>query len=242
MAARANLGLVSGVLLLLVLVAATASAAVPGDIQCSGELNAVTVRNVVVPADGTCILRNSSVTGRVLASGNAYFQAIRTRIAGNVAGTGAQTLFVDNGSTVRGSVYASGVAQVFLFSSRVRRNVTVDRATDQVFICGSTVERGSIKVIRSARNIVIGDPRSGGCAGNFVRRGNMSVVGNITDVQLVVSGNRFPKGNLLVAGNTGPSQKIVRRNFGGRHIACPANAGQFRASENRRWKSGACGL
>jgi hypothetical protein len=143
---------------------------------------------------------------------------------------------------VRGTVRASRVAQVFLFASRVRKDVRVDHATDQVFICGSTVERGSISVIRSARDIVIGGPRSSGCAGNSVRRGNMTVLGNTTDVQLVISGNRFPKGNLLVAGNTGPSQKIVRHNFGGGHIACPANAGQFRASENRRWKSGACGL
>src|SRR5207237_10345535 len=121
----------------------------------------------------------------------------------------------------------------------VRKNVNVDRATDQVFICGSTVERGNINVTRSARNIVVGDPGAA-CAGNTVRRGNMSVLWNTTDVQLVISGNRFPKGNLIVSGNTGPSQKIVQGNSGGRHIACQANAGQFRASRNLRWKSGAC--
>jgi hypothetical protein len=68
----------------------------------------------------------------------------------------------------------------------------------------------------------------------------MSVLWNRTDVQLVIRGNRFPDGNLIVAGNTGPSQKIVQGNYGGRHIACEANAGQFRASQNRRWKSGGC--
>jgi hypothetical protein len=157
-------------------------------------------------------------------------------------GNGAQTLFLDHGSSVRGSVRAAGVAQVFMFASHVQKNVRVDHATDQVFVCGSTVERGSISVLRSARNIVVGDPGSGACAGNTVRRGNMSILWNTTDVQLVISGNRFPKGNLIVSGNGGASPKTVRRNFGGGHIACAANTPQFRASENRRWKSGVCRL
>ena len=68
----------------------------------------------------------------------------------------------------------------------------------------------------------------------------MSVLWNTTDVQLVVRATRFPKGNLLVSGNGGPSEKIVQGNPGGTHIACQANAGYFRASKNRRWKSGGC--
>jgi hypothetical protein len=239
--ARTILWLVSGVLLL-VFAAAQALAAAPPDLQCNGVLTGVSARNVIVPAGGTCTLRNSHVSGRVSAAATSYFQATHTQIAGDVLGTGAQTVFLDHGSSVRGSVRAGGVAQLFVFASHVRKNVKVDHATDQVFICGSTVERGNINVLHSARNIVIGDPGAGACAGNTVRRGNMSILWNTTDVQLVISGNRFPKGNLIVSGNTGPSPKIVRRNFGGRHIACAANAPQFRASENRRWKSGVCGL
>ena len=239
MAARPILGFVSG-MLLVALVAGSPSAAAAPDAVCNGELTAVVVGNVTVPSGGSCTLRNSTVAGHVSASAGSYFQATRTRIAGDVTGTNAQTLYVDGGSTVRGSVRASRVAQVFLFASHVRKNVSVDHATDQVFICGSTVERGSIRVTRSARNIVVGDPRSNDCGGNSVRRGNMSVRWNTTDVQLVISGNRFPKGNLIVAGNTGPSQKIVKGNSGGKRIACQANAGHFRASQNRRWKSGGC--
>jgi len=235
----ARLGVVSS-MLLLVLVVAPSSANAAQDVQCSGELTAVTVRNVTVPAGGSCTLHNSNVKGRVVASSASYFQATHTRISGDVAATDAQTLFVEKGSTVGGSVRASRVAQVFLFASRVRKNVLVDGATDQVFICDSNIELGSIQVIRSARDILIGGLPTGGCGGNSVRRGNMAVLWNSTDVQLVISGNRFPRGNLIVSGNTGPSEKIVQGNFGGRRIACRANAGQFRASNNRRWKSGAC--
>jgi hypothetical protein len=239
MVARPILGLVSSMLLLL-LVAGPAQAAAWPDVQCSGKLTAVIVRNVTVPNGGTCILRNSVVTGRVSASAASYFQAIHTQILGDVTATGAQTLFIEGRSDVRGSVRATRVAQVFLFASRVQKDVKVNRATDQVFICGSSVEWGSIEVIRSARDILVGGSRSSGCGGNSVRRGDMTVRSNKTDVQLVISRNSFPKGNLIVSGNTGPSHKVVQGNSGGRRIACQANVGHFRASKNRRWKSGAC--
>jgi hypothetical protein len=239
MSARPILGLVAGTVVF-ALAAGQASAATAQDVRCSGELSGVTIRNVTIPNGGTCTLRNSVVTGRVSAPVASYFQATNTRIAGDVVGTEAQTVFVDRRSAVRGSVRANHVAQVYLFSARVRKNVRVDRATDQIYICASTVERGSIKVTRSARDIMIGGPRSSGCGGNSVRRGDMTVQSNRTDVQLVISGNRFPKGNLIVAGNTGPSPKVVQGNSGGRRIACKANAGYFRASKNLRWKSGGC--
>jgi hypothetical protein len=231
--------LVVSCMLLLALIAAPASSGT-SDLQCNGELAGVTAGNVTVPAGGSCSLTNSTVSGRVQAPAGSYFHAAHTRIGGDLVATGAQTLFVDQRSTIGGSLRANGVAQVFLFGSRVRKNVSVDRATDQVFICGSTVERGSIRVTRSARDIMIGGPRSDGCAGNSVRRGDMAVLRNSTDVQLVVSGNKFPKGNLVVSGNTGSSPKTVQGNSGGKRIACQANAPRFRASQNRRWKRGAC--
>ena len=239
MAARRILALFSS-MVTIAIAAAPPSAVAAQDVECSGVLTGVTARNVNVPRGGACILRSSTVAGRVFAPAASYFQATTTRIAGDVVGADAQTLFLDVGSSVRGSVRANRVAQVFVFGSRVRRNLRIDRATDQIYVCDSTIERGSVRVTWSSRDIVIGDPRSGECDGNTVRRGNMSVLWNTTDVQLVVSGNRFPRGNLIVAGNTGPSEKTVKDNFGGRHIACQQNAGRFRAFNNRRWKSGSC--
>ena len=237
MVARPILGLISS-LLVLGLVAVPAQGA--DDVQCGGLMTAVTVRNVTVPSGGTCTLRDSTVTGNVSASTASYFQATHTRIAGDVVGAGAQTLFVEDGSTIQGSIRASQVAQVFLFSSHVRKNVKIALTTDQIFICGSTVERGNIEVTRSARDIMIGGTRSDECGGNTVRRGDMTVSRNTTDVQLVITGNRFPKGNLIVSGNGGPSPKVVQGNFGGRRIACRANAGSFTGSKNRRWKFRGC--
>ena len=76
MPARLTVGFVSS-MLLIVLVAGPAAAAAP-DAQCSGDLTAVTVRNVTVPDGETCVLRNSTVTGGVSVSAGSYFQSIRT--------------------------------------------------------------------------------------------------------------------------------------------------------------------
>src|SRR5688500_17869195 len=109
MAVRPILGLVSS-MLIFGLVAGPAPAAAAKDVQCEGVLMGVTVRNVTVSSGGTCILRDAKVTGRVTALGASYFQAIHTEIAGDVAGTGAQTVFVEGGSTVRGGIRATQVA------------------------------------------------------------------------------------------------------------------------------------
>jgi hypothetical protein len=208
----------------------------PDDIQCNNVQTGVTVRNVTVVPGSTCQLVNSTVTGNVTALAGSYFQASHTTVRGNVQGKGAQTAFLEGGSKVRGSVRGSWVVQVFIFATRVRGDITIDRASDQVFICGTTVERGSIVVKHSRRDILIGDPLSGGCRGNSVLRGDITVTGNSTDVELVVRGNRVRRGSLVVSGNTGTSDKIVRGNSGGERIACHANSRAFAASKNPLWK------
>ena len=49
----------------------------------------------------------------------------------------------------------------------------------------------------------------------WVKKGNVRVRDNVTDVELVVRGNRI-RGNLRVSGNTGPSGKFVQGNTGWR--------------------------
>jgi hypothetical protein len=220
------------------LVAAPAPAG--ASVQCNGILKGVSVRDVTVPRAGTCVLVDSRVAGDVTAAADSYVQAIHTNIGGDINATGAQTVFIEGGSKVRGDLRANAVAQVLVFATTVRGDVRVRRSTDQVFICGSTVERGSIEISRSGRDILVGDHRSGDCGGNFVRRGNLTVARNNTDVELVVSGNLFPRGNLTVSGNTGPSEKIVHGNAGGRRIACQANGSSFTSEKNLRWKTGRC--
>jgi hypothetical protein len=239
-----GLALATSVLLLVAGLASAAASTLPApnDVQCNSVLTGVSVRNVTVVPGSTCQLVDSNVTGDVTALANSYFQAKHTTVQGNVQGKGAQTAFLEGGTKVRGSVRGSWVVQVFIFDTTVRGDITIDRASDQVFICGTKVERGSIVVKRSKRDILIGDPLSGGCRGNSVLRGDITVTGNSTDVELVVRGNRVRRGSLVVSGNTGPSDKIVHGNSGGKHIVCRANSQAFAASKNPQWKkaSGQC--
>src|ERR1700692_4786281 len=116
---------------------ATAAAAplpAPSDIQCNSVQTAVTVPNGTVVPGSTCQLVNSTVTGNVTALAGSYFQANHTTVQGNVQGKGAQTAFLERGSKVRGSVRGSWVVQVFIFETTVRGDITINRASDQVFI------------------------------------------------------------------------------------------------------------
>ena len=84
-------------------------------------------------------------------------------------------------------------------------------------------------------DILIGDPQADDCAGNLVKKGNVHVRNNVTDVELVVRGNRI-RGNLRVSGNTGPSDKFVQGNTGGKKLVCVDNSAPIDCSGNTGWR------
>ena len=94
--------------------------------------------------------------------------------------------------------------------------------------------QGSIEVERSARDILIGDPQAVDCAGNLVKRGDISVEDNFTDVELVVRGNRS-SGGPQVKRNAGPADKFVQDNVVGDILSCKGNSTPFTASGNTGW-------
>jgi hypothetical protein len=105
-----------------------------------------------------------------------------------------------------------------------------------VQICGTAVQRGDVEVKKSGTDILIGDPLTAGCPGNSVERGSVEVKENFTDVELVIRGNSIPRGNLEVIGNTGPSDKFVQSNTGGRKLRCIGNTPRFFGSPNPGWQ------
>ena len=210
--------------------------------KCNGAASGKTIRgDLVVPSGASCQLINSTVRGDVKVRGGGYFQATHTTVRGDVKGKRSQTIFIEDGSTVKGNVDTERTSQVFLFDSTVGGRVGIDRTDDKVNVCGMTV-RGYIKVEHSARDILIGDPLAVGCAGNLVRRGNVEVEDNLTDVELVVRGNTIRKGDLEVKRNGGPSGKFVESNIGGDLLVCRGNASPFSALGNTGWnkRSGQC--
>lgn len=219
--------------------AGTAEAA---EFRCTSVIVGGAFDNVVVPRNAACTLIDTTVRGNVVARRDAYFQATRTAIGGNVDGKEALTVFVDTGSRIGGNVHGDKTDQVFVFNSTVAGNIDVVEASDVVQVCGTTVTRGNVKVSKSRRDILIGDPLAIDCAGNTVREGNMQVEDNVVDIELVVRGNSIPDGNLQVFKNSGAADKFVQDNTGGEDLQCKENTQAFVGSPNPGWseREGQC--
>jgi hypothetical protein len=206
--------------------------------KCDGVFRGVTIKRVVVvPRDGACALTRSTVKGEVRVMKNAYFQATDSSLRKDVVAKRAQTLFIDADSRIGGDIQASQTIQVFVYNSAVTGDIDVRGASDRVQICGTTLRNGGIDVRRSRTDMLIGDPLAVGCPGNTVKRGDVRIQDNFTDVELVIRGNKISKGNLEVFGNTGPSGKFVQDNTGSRMLRCSDNGSPFTASANVGWQA-----
>ena len=90
-----------------------------------------------------------------------------------------------------------------------------------------------LKIKRSGRDILVGDPLAVACAGNNVD-GAVKVAGNFVDVEFTIRGNTIGE-DMGVFGNTGPAAKFVENNVGGDRLSCFANDPPFTASGNTGW-------
>jgi hypothetical protein len=225
---------------------AIASPAAARDLKCDGVFTGKTYDDVTVPRGAACTLIDSTVRGDVRALKNAYFQATRTAVRGDVEGEAVQTIFIDTGSRVSGSVEAERAAQFFVFNSTVGEDIEPNRTKETVQVCGNTVRKGNIEVRRSGpdkadapdqrpgTDILIGDPLTVGCRGNVVKRGDIVVARNFADIEFVLRGNTVRKGDLKVSMNTGPAPKLVEDNTGGDRFTCRRNS-LLTAASNTGW-------
>jgi hypothetical protein len=244
------LGLVAVCVTALLAIASPASAR--AEFRCNGVFKGKAYGDVVVPRGAACTLVDSKVAGDVKALRNSYFQATNTAVRGDIEGDEAQTIFIEAGSRAA-SIESVRTDQFFVFNSTVLEDIEPERTKEVVQICGNTVRRGNIEVRRSGPNgnglsqhpgtdILIGDPLTEGCRGNLVKRGDIKVTRNFTDIEFVIRGNSVKKGDLQVLKNTGPVQKVIDANIGGDRLTCRGNTFLV-ASANAGWdrKLGQCG-
>jgi hypothetical protein len=223
-------------LALTALLAITPGADARSSARCNKLMTGATVKgDLIVPAGAVCRLARVVVRGDVTVRSGGYLQARRTTVRGDARGRRAQTLFFDVGSKVYGNVVGDRTGQVFVFESTVGGRIDVRHAAGKVNICGNTV-RGDIHISRrSGPDILVGDPLAVGCPGNIVKRGDILLEDNATDVELIVRGNTLRRGNLELMRNAGPSAKFVEDNKGKGQIVCKDNAQPFAASANLGW-------
>jgi hypothetical protein len=198
---------------------------------CTGTMAHATTSDLVVPEGAVCRLSASTVNGNVSVQADGYFEAIGTKIYGNVGATGSLSVYLWEGTTVSGKVDVQGAKQLFLYDTTVGGMVRVDHADAPGFghiqICAAAA--GSLQVAGSGPDILVGDP-PGGCAGNAFRN-DVVVSGNDTRSELQVSGNTIG-GSLTVTGNTGFSPKNVTNNSVQGNLDLTGNTLPFASSNN----------
>jgi hypothetical protein len=207
--------------------------------QCTGTVTGGTKFSFTVPKGAACTLVGTRVAGSIDVKEGGYLQLTRATVAGNITAKGAQTVFIDSGTQIAGSLSADSTAQVFVFGTSMSGNIDVDRASEAVQLCGLSLS-GNVKIERSGQDILVGDPQAVDCPGNTIR-GNLDVIDNRTDNELIVKGNNVI-GNVKIARNTGPSVKVVQANRGPGILDCTANAAPFTGTPNPgwTWRRGQC--
>lgn len=178
---------------------------------CTGTMAHATTTDLTVPEGAICRVSSSAVNGSVTIQRNAYFEAWDTKISGTVRASGALTVFLHDGTSVRGSVLVDGASQLFLYRTSVSGMAKITGAIapgyGHVQVCDTTA--GGIEVRSSGPDVLIGDPIAA-CPGNHVKH-DVVVASNQTMSQLNVSGNTIT-GSLFVTGNQGTSPKLVMNN------------------------------
>lgn len=74
------------------------------DGSCSGVVDDVTVENLIVDDDDTCILDGTNITGHLFVHNGATLVARDLRVAGNIEADGARSVDVGGATEVGGSV------------------------------------------------------------------------------------------------------------------------------------------
>ena len=187
--------------------------------------------DLVVPANGVCVITGSTVGGNVFVGKGGYFQSSNSEIAGDVRTNRSNGLFLDVGTTVGDEVDADNTFTVDVFGSRVGDDIEVERSSVHVHICGNLVG-DDIEVSGSGPEVQVGDPAQD-CGANTVgddievERNNLPAGFGV----LAVRGNTVAD-DLEVNFNRGGGEKLVTDNIGGDRLECRGNEQPFVGAPN----------
>lgn len=210
-----------GCALAMVVAAALPSSAAAGDTRCRGALTG-TFDNVVVPKNADCILTGSTVAGNVTVRRGASLLSQANRIAGNLEGD--EPRFVGSQfDRIGGNFDVTGARGPGFFFQGLSVNV---------FVCGSTLEKGNIAVEKTRGGTVAVGTTTPFCAGNDVG-GDIIVQENlIPPFELLFVDLNNVGGDLQVFKNRGMGFKSVVGNEVRENVQCKENDDPFLGGPN----------
>ena len=169
---------------------------------CQGFLGDVTVDNLLVPPDASCILEGTKVMGTIKVENNASLAARMVVVIGNVQAEGAQDVKVLSLSTVGGSIQIKQGG-----SSEIDEvNVTGDiQFESNNLALGATHNQvgGSVQAFQNTGGVNIANNAIGGDVQVFQNTGGANIAHNGIDGNLQCKENDPPPtgGNNVVQGN-----------------------------------------
>ena len=106
--------------------------------SCSGELGTVTVDNLNVSQDSTCILSGTRVKGNIFAQGNTALSANGVLVEGNIHADQASQVEVHLRSSVGGNILVEFSGHALVDSTQIGGNLpAIDNWGSQTFTANS---------------------------------------------------------------------------------------------------------
>jgi hypothetical protein len=220
---RKKLALIGAVLaaaLSWIVVSATTSGATPVPTACSGLYSNASFTSITVPANTSCDISNSTVTGAVVVNKNASFKTCDSTIGGSLTATQAY-VNIDNGTTIGGAVDLNqpGVA---VSIGTAPCGITGGSSQYSSILCPSSIG-GSVSVHGGPRNgleVSIGECAM--CPTLPTRCEAMSIGGSVSIVnnQLPVEiDNSYIAGSLICVNNS-PAVVNIADTVHGATVGC----------------------
>jgi hypothetical protein len=150
--------------------------------RCVGTLGAITVDNLRVPANRTCLLNCTEVPGNIVVGRNAALVITMANVNGNIEARYARGLTVVGNSRVNGNIQIS-----------LSRGITIRNS----LINGNVQLSGNRGLLRILANQISGNVQA------YNRRGRLRIAGNSINSNLQCRYNRplSVGGNNKVGGN-----------------------------------------
>jgi len=137
------------------------------EITCTGTLGAITVDNVLVPENATCVLNKTTVQGTVYVETGATLRTNRAIVNGNIQGEGAKLVRVVLGS-VGGSIQVVQGDGAFIDRVQVNGDILLDSNDKKLTVKTNTVG-GNVQAFQNTGGIIISTNTIDGnlrCTGN----------------------------------------------------------------------------
>jgi hypothetical protein len=174
------------ILLGILAVAVLPSIVVAEETICRGSLWHVTVDNVRVPEEESCILHGGHVKGTIKVEARATLRAYEVRVAGNVQAENARLVLINRAPRIGGSVQVKQGGSAMLLYSTVEGDVQFEANNKKLLVIN--IDDPGVPFIFSNRLR----------ANNNNVGGNVQVIGNQATVQIfrnVIGGNLHSKDN-----------------------------------------------